>query len=85
MKAIQLLVIGAITTLFAPAAGAGAATGMPSPFFPPYPDFGLCARCILKHEASPRYPVFTGYHHERRLYLRSHATDSLKSRSTTHE
>ena len=57
MKLIQLLVIGAITILFAPAAGAGAATGMPSPFFPPYPDFGLCVRCVSKLDASPRYPV----------------------------
>jgi hypothetical protein len=57
MKAIQWLGIVAITMLFAPAAAGQAAPGMPSPLFPPYPDFGLCARCILKHEASPRYPV----------------------------
>jgi hypothetical protein len=55
MKSIQLLVIGAITILFARAAGAGAATGIPSPFFPPYPDFGLCVRCVSTLDASRRY------------------------------
>jgi hypothetical protein len=75
MKSIQLLVIGAITILFAPAAGAGAATGMPSPFFPPYPDFGLCVRCVSKLDASSGYPAFTRYHPQPHPRLRVDATD----------
>jgi hypothetical protein len=78
MKSIQLLVIGAITILFAPAAGAGAAAGMPSPFFPPYPDFGLCVRCVSKLDASPRYPAFTRYHPQPHPYLRTDATDKVR-------
>jgi hypothetical protein len=41
------LVVAAITTtiLSVPPAFAGAATGTPSPFFPPYPDFGGRAHC----------------------------------------
>ena len=35
-------------------ARAGAAGGMPSPFFPPYPDYGCDARCIVRHEAEFR-------------------------------
>jgi hypothetical protein len=43
--AILLLTALALGMLFAPPALAGAATGMPSPFMPPYPDFGCCAPC----------------------------------------
>ncbi len=78
MKLFQLLVIGAITILFAPAAGAGAATGMPSPFFPPYPDFGLCVRCVSKLDASPRYSGFTRYHPQPHPYLRADAADKVR-------
>ena len=76
MKAIQLLLIGAISTLFPPAAGAGAATGMPSPFFPPYPDLGLCTRCVSKHEASDRYLALTRRHPERHPYPKARVTDN---------
>jgi hypothetical protein len=78
MKLFQLLVIGAITILFAPAAGAGAATGMPSPFFPPYRDFGLCVRCVSKLNASPRYSAFTRYHPQPHPYLRADAADKVR-------
>ena len=33
-------------------AWAGAAMGTPSSFFPPYPDYGCDARCIVRHEAA---------------------------------
>ena len=44
----------AFGVLSAPAAIAGAATGMPSPFVPPYPDFGYCGRM------SGRLPMRSG-------------------------
>jgi hypothetical protein len=43
----------ALGVLFAPAAIAGAATGMPSPFVPPYPDFGFCAPCPAGCRCAP--------------------------------
>lgn len=51
VKIALLLSLIAAATLFALPARAGAASGMPSPFFPPYPDYGCHARCILRHEA----------------------------------
>jgi len=36
-------------------ARAGAAGGTPSPFYPPYPDYGCDAHCIVRHEAEFRY------------------------------
>ena len=43
----------AFGVLFAPAAIAGAATGMPSPFVPPYPDFGYCGSCPAGCRCAP--------------------------------
>ena len=57
MKAILLLsMIMIISMQFGPPAAAGAATGMPSPFLLPYPDFGYCGKCLW-----PRYPVIAGH------------------------
>jgi hypothetical protein len=51
MKILSILGLLAASILATTPAGAGAASGMPSPFFPPYPDYGCDARCILRHEA----------------------------------
>ena len=54
MKIALLLSLIAAGIVLAPPARAGAAGGMPSPFFPPYPDYGCDARCIVRHEAQFR-------------------------------
>jgi len=61
MKAILLFSILAIGITFAQSAGAGAATGMPSPFMPPYPDFGYCGRCHRHIGTGFRYHAVPGY------------------------
>jgi hypothetical protein len=61
MKTTAVLSTIAISLLFAPAAGAGAATGMPSPFMPPYPDFGPCGQCVRHADDSPRHPHIAGH------------------------
>jgi hypothetical protein len=40
-------------------AAAGAATGMPSPFMSPFPDFGCCERCARHGAISWRCPGFS--------------------------
>jgi len=54
MKITLPLALAAACVLFTLPARAGAAGGMPSPFFPPYPDYGCDARCIVRHEAEYR-------------------------------
>jgi len=57
----SLLSTIAINLLFAPPAGAGAATGMPSPFMLPYPDFGHCGQCLSRADDSPQHPPIAGH------------------------
>lgn len=52
MKITLLLSLFAVGILSTTPARAGAASGMPNPFFPPYPDYGCDARCIMRHEAA---------------------------------
>jgi hypothetical protein len=59
---LQLLVTLAALALWALPAEAGAATGAPSPFLPPYPDYGLPTHCISR-EAVAQYS---------RLYIAKH-------------
>jgi len=60
MKITLLLSLFAAGILSTTPARAGAASGMPSPFFPPYPDYGCDARCIVRHEAAFHCRIVTG-------------------------
>ena len=62
---IALLLIAAGSAFALPAL-AGAAGGMPSPFFPPYPDYGCDARCLVRHEAAFRCRSAAGHRLPRR-------------------
>lgn len=51
MKVRLSLAVILMQVLFALPANAGAATGMPSPFLPPYPDYGLPTHCPCRDVA----------------------------------
>jgi hypothetical protein len=57
MRPTLLLSVMAIDLLFTLAAAAGAATGAPSPFMPPYPDFGLQGPYLRHRDISCPCPV----------------------------
>ena len=79
MKAMVLLWMLLCCMLFPSAAGAGAATGTPSPFLPPYPDFGRCGKCawyggIDRQHRDVAAPAVANAH------MRAHATDRARKR-----
>jgi hypothetical protein len=61
MKVRFSLAVILMQVLFALPANAGAATGMPSPFLPPYPDYGLPTHCpcrdMARRTLSPRHDL----------------------------
>jgi hypothetical protein len=57
MKATLLLSVIVINIVVARSAVAGAATGMPSPFMPLYPDLGYRGQCLWRGEVSPWCPI----------------------------
>jgi hypothetical protein len=59
MKGTLLLSVLMFELALALPAAAGAATGMPSPFMPPFPDFGCCGRCTSHAAVSWHCPGFT--------------------------
>jgi hypothetical protein len=70
MKAIIAIALIVMQTPFAfPASAAGgAANGTPSPFMPPYPDYGLPTHCPCWDAATRPQPAkraFAGWHHAR--------------------
>jgi len=73
MKTTSILSTIAISLLFASPVGAGAATGMPSPFMPPYPDFGRCAQCLRHTNDISQQPGIAG-HGVAHAHVRAHAT-----------
>jgi hypothetical protein len=58
MKGILLLSVLIFELALALPAAAGAASGMPSPFMPPFPDYGCCGRCTWRGAVSWRCPGF---------------------------
>ncbi len=68
MKVRLSLAVILMQVLFALPAKAGAASGMPSPFLPPYPDYGLPTHCpcrdVARRTLSPRHDL-THQHHVR--------------------
>jgi hypothetical protein len=50
MKIMLIFSLFSISLLATLPAHAGAASGMPSSFFPPYSDYGCDARCIVRHD-----------------------------------
>jgi hypothetical protein len=73
MKVILLLSMVVINIVVARTAEAGAATGMPSPFMPPYPDFGYRGQCPWHGEVGPWCPVM-GRHTLARTHLSTGTT-----------
>jgi hypothetical protein len=80
MKVILLLSMLLFCALFPPSAGAGAATGMPSPFLPPYPDFGLCVKCPWNGGMAPQRRVIAA-RAMAHAHVRLRATDKARKRS----
>lgn len=66
MKVRLSLAVILMAVLFALPAQAGAATGMPSPFLPPYPDYGLPTHCpcwdMARHPPSPLHGLAHRHH-----------------------
>ena len=79
MKVISLLSMLLFCTLFAPSAGAGAATGTPSPFQPPYPDFGRCGKCLWHGGMDPQRRVVAATA-VASAHVRLRATDKARKR-----
>jgi len=79
MKVISLLSMLLFWALFPPSAGAGAATGTPSPFLPPYPDFWRRGKCLWHSGMDPQRraiaaPAVANAH------MRLRATDKARKR-----
>jgi len=66
MKVRLSLAVFLMLVLFALPAQAGAATGMPSPFLPPYPDYGLPTHCpcwdMARRPLSPPHGLAHRHH-----------------------
>ena len=55
MKAMILIALSTIPALSSISAIAGAPAHLPSPFMPPYPDYGLSTHCPCPHKAKLRH------------------------------
>jgi len=55
MKAMILIALFAMPAWSAIPAMAGAPAHMPSPFMPPYPDYGLPTHCPCPYKANSRH------------------------------
>lgn len=76
MKVTLLLSMIVINIALARTAEAGAATGAPSPFMPPYPDFGYRGQCLWQGEVSPWCPAIG-----RRTLARTHVSTGATGKS----